>query len=276
MKRAEFDGTTLAYEEVGSGEPVVLIHGALIADTFHTVMPEPALKDFRLIRYHRQGHGESSKPDGLLPVAKQANDCVALLRSLDALPAHVVGHSGGGIIAIQIALEAPDAVRTLTLLEPALIDVPSGAALFATMGSVLQAYQAGDKAGAVDGFIRAVCGEGYRTALDAALPGAFEQAVADADTFFASEFPAMPSWSFMREDAAQITQPVLAVTGANSDAVSQAPIYNEIQARVLDWFPDARPFILPRAAHLLQVENPHDLAEALAAFLTSVQEKAAA
>ena len=100
MERANVDGITLEYEVQGSGEPVVFIHGALIADTFSPLTAEPILRDrFRLIRYSRRGHAGSSKDDGPLSIARGAADCLALMRSLDAEPAHVVGHSGGGVIA---------------------------------------------------------------------------------------------------------------------------------------------------------------------------------
>ena len=43
MKRAGVDGMTLEYEVSGSGEPVVFIHGVLIADTFRPLLTEPSL-----------------------------------------------------------------------------------------------------------------------------------------------------------------------------------------------------------------------------------------
>jgi pimeloyl-ACP methyl ester carboxylesterase len=266
MQQAVLDGVTLEYEVRGSGEPVVLIHGALIAPTFKAMMEDAALDGFRIIRYSRQGHAGSSPAEGLLPVDKQADDCVALLRSLDAVPAHVVGHSGGGIIAIAVARRAPEAVRTLSLLEPALIDVPTGAHLMEKFPSFFQAYQSGDKTGAVNGFLTAVCGDAYKDALDA-MPGSFEQAVADSDTFFAAEFPTFPMFSFTQEDAGRMTMPVLSVMGTRSDEVIGSTMYSEIHARVLDWFPNSRPFVLPGATHLLQFENPHDMAVGLASFL---------
>ena len=51
------------------------------------------------------------------------------------------------------------------------------------------------------------------------LPGAFAQAVADADTFFRIELPALEQWSFTQAEAGRITQPVLAVVGADSHAL---------------------------------------------------------
>ncbi|MEX0682230.1 MAG: alpha/beta fold hydrolase [Dehalococcoidia bacterium] len=269
MERADIDGGSLEYEMQGSGEPVVFIHGAHMGDTFQPLMKEPAVKDFRFIGYHRRGYAGSSRPEGALSVAEHAADCLSLMRKLDAVPAHVVGHSSGTIIGIQLALDSPDAVRSLTLLEPALLDVPSGGALIERLGASVPIYESGDRAGAVDAFLREVCGKDYRRIVDAQAPGAMEQAAADADSFFTGEFPAIAEWQFTKGDAARIKQPVLSVLGANTDAAIGLPTYSEIHARVLEWFPNAKPFVLPHAAHLLQVENPRDMAEGLASFLGS-------
>src|SRR5206468_1379005 len=99
---------------------VAFIHGPHMGDTYRPLMAEPALKDYRFIGYHRRGYAGSGRPDGPLSVSEHAADCLALLRKLDAAPGHVVGHSSGAVIGIQLALDAPDAVRSLTLLEPAL------------------------------------------------------------------------------------------------------------------------------------------------------------
>jgi len=269
MEQANIDGISLEYETRGSGDPVVFIHGAHMGDTYRPLMAEPALKDYRFIGYHRRGYAGSGRPDGPLSVSEHAADCLALLRNLDAAPGHVVGHSSGAVIGIQLALDAPDAVRSLTLLEPALLDVPSGGALIEALGAAVPMYESGDRAGAVDSFLREVCGKDYRRSVETRLPGAMEQAAADADAFFTGEFPAIAEWLFTKEDAARITQPVLSVLGANTDAAIGLPTYSEIHERVLEWFPNAKPFVLPGAAHLLQVENPHDMAEGLATFLAN-------
>jgi pimeloyl-ACP methyl ester carboxylesterase len=267
IKRANVDGIALEYEAEGSGDPVVFIHGGLF-ESFGPMAADPALDGFRLIRYCRRGYA-GSKGDAAVPIARQAADCLALIRFLDAAPAHVVAHSSGGVIALQLALDAPEAVRSLTLLEPALLSVPSGGRFFEKLAPAVGIYQAGDKAGAVDTFMRGVCGDQYRAAMEMALPGTIEQAIADSDSFFGGEFPAVGEWTFDQTDAARIRQPVLSVLGANSDTAVGLPVYEEINERVLEWFPNAKPFVLPRAAHLLHVENPHDMAEGLAAYLAS-------
>ncbi len=273
MERANIDGITLEYEVQGSGEPVVLIHGGFIAaESFAPLVAESVLRDrFRLVRYHRRGYAGSSHPDGPLPISGQAADCLALMQCLGIQQAHVVGHSYGGAIALQLALDAPEAVRSLSLLEPALLAVDSGPKFEEQWGPILQMYGAGDKAAAVDGFLQAICGREYRAELDRVLPGAFEQAVADADTAFGVEMPALQEWAFSREDAARIKQPILAVLGADSSAVE--PAIGEGHQLLLEWFPQAKPFVLSQATHMLQMQNPGDMAQGLAAFLEGVSMK---
>jgi pimeloyl-ACP methyl ester carboxylesterase len=179
------------------------------------------------------------------------------------------GHSDGGNIALQLALDAPQLVHTVALLEPALPVAPGGAErLLATrasaMAAVMERFRAGDKAAAVDGFMRIVAGPTYRAAFDRALPGVFDRGVADADTFFTQNLPAVQQWAFTREDASRITQPALAVIGEKSKDVS--PIWIERQNMLVTWLPMATPFVLADATHLLHVENPRRMAEALAGF----------
>jgi pimeloyl-ACP methyl ester carboxylesterase len=104
----------------------------------------------------------------------------------------------------------------------------------------------------------------YRAPFEQALPGAFDQGVADADTFFDQELPAIQLWQLAREDAGRITRPVLAVVGEKSLEVS--PIRNERQQRLLGWLPNVEGFVLPGTTHLLHVQNPRGMAEALASF----------
>ena len=62
-------------------------------------------------------------------------------------------------------------------------------------------------ADAIDTFLQGLCGPGYREVLEQTLPGAFDQHVADAESFFQVELPAMQRWSFTRDDARRIHQP---------------------------------------------------------------------
>jgi pimeloyl-ACP methyl ester carboxylesterase len=178
--------------------------------------------------------------------------------------AHVVGHSSSGNIALQLALDSPDLVHSIALLEPALFFVPSTPQLMESLSSTFPVYEAGDKAGAIDGCLRVALGAGYREVLDRMLPGAFAQAVTDADTFFQFELPALQEWRFTQEDASRIKQPILSVIGSESDKLWKGR--TEVHELVQAWWPQAEAFVLQGAGHALQIENPTGMAEGLAAF----------
>jgi pimeloyl-ACP methyl ester carboxylesterase len=269
MTLANIDGVELECDVRGSGEPVVLVHAGIFADWFKPLVDEPALVSrYRVVSYHRVGYAGSSRVAGPVSIAEQAAHLRGLMHHLGIERAHLVGHSSGGNIALQLALDAPHLVHSVVLMEPALPVTTRGQermlSMRAAMAPVFEAYRAGDKARAVDGFMRGVSGSGYRVVLDQVLPGAFEQAVLDADTFFGQELPSVQQWSLRREDAARITQPVLSVVGAKSQQLS--PIWTERHQMVLAWVPKAEGLVLPDATHLLHVEHPRAVAEALAAF----------
>jgi pimeloyl-ACP methyl ester carboxylesterase len=267
MNRATIDGVELEYSDCGTGEPVVLIHAGLCASWFEPLMQEPALAGHRRIRYHRVGYAGSSHVWGEVSIADQARHCAGLLDHLGIERAHLVGHSSSADMVLQLALDAPDAVASLTLMEPALMPVPSRAAWGEAVAvPAIERYRAGDRPGAVHLWMRGVAGSDYQEAFERMLPHAFSQAVADAPTFFEQELPAVQSWPFGAEDADRIHQPVLAVIGARSPEVS--PVWEERQALLLEWLPHAEPFVLDGATHMLHLQNPRDMAERIDAFVS--------
>jgi pimeloyl-ACP methyl ester carboxylesterase len=120
---------------------------------------------------------------------------------------------------------------------------------------------AGDKAGAAGIFFRGVFGPGYRATLDRGLPGAFDQALADADAFFTQEMPAIQQWPFTERDAHHIQQAALAVLGTASPAM-----FAERQKLLLNWLPNAEPLDLPGLTHLLHIQDPAAVAGGLTGF----------
>jgi pimeloyl-ACP methyl ester carboxylesterase len=265
MERAPIDGVELEYEVRGTGEPVVLMHAGVCADFFAPLLEQPALADrYSVVGYHRTGYAGSVRLPGWVSFAQQASHCRALMRHLGIERAHVVGHSSSASMALQLALDAPDVVHSLALLDPARPAAPSALdreMVRTIVEPALERHGTGDKAGAVDTWMRGVCGPNYRAVLEQALPGAFDQAVADADTFFGQELPAVLQWSFGPQEAARIAQPALAVLGENSH-----PVFRERRDLLLAWLPNVESFELPEATHLLQVQNPRGMAEGLAAF----------
>jgi pimeloyl-ACP methyl ester carboxylesterase len=259
----------IEYTVRGRGPAVVLVHAGLFAGWFKPLLEEKALtKSYRVVSFHRVGYAGSSRIAGAVSIARQAQHVATLMRHLGIERAHVVGHSSGANIALQLALDAPQRVQSLALLEPALPVSEGSERLLSTrqtvMAPILESYRGGDKSAAVDGFMRMVSGPAYRTVLDRALPGEFARGVADADTFFQQELPAIMQWRLAREDAARIKQPALAVMGERSKEVS--PIWEARHQQLLSWLPNAEGFVLPGATHLLQVQDPQGMAVALTRF----------
>ena len=247
MDKASLGDVELEYETRGSGEAVVLVHHGAGPGWFRPLLSEPALSCYRLIHYHRVGYAGSSRLTPPLTFPKEASTLQALMRFLGIERAHVVGHSASGCIALQMALDVPDVVHSLALLEPALLVVPSPP----EVPLALRLYAAGNKITAVDTFLRGTCGAHYRDPLESAIPTAIDQALADADTFFSHELPALRQWSFGPDEAKRVTQPVLAVVGERSDMRFQ-----QRQKLLLEWLPNVEPFLLARAGHLLHLQNP--------------------
>jgi pimeloyl-ACP methyl ester carboxylesterase len=115
MPTRRINGIDLYYETAGEGPPVLLIHGlgSSTRDWDHQI-PELA-GSYRVIALDVRGHGRSGKPPGPYSMRQFADDAVELLRELDAIPAHVIGLSMGGMIAFQMAVDAASAVRSLVI-----------------------------------------------------------------------------------------------------------------------------------------------------------------
>jgi pimeloyl-ACP methyl ester carboxylesterase len=264
LESARTDGAGLEYEVSGRGEPAVFIHGAFIADTFRPLLSEPSLADhYRLILYHRRGYAGSSRASEPVSVAQQAVDCRALLHHLGVERAHVVGHSYGGIVALQLALDAPGVVHSLALLEPGLMVGASAKGYRETLAQGAERYRGAGAEVVVDEFLQARW-PGYRATLDRVLPGAFAQAVADAETWFERELSGQLAWRFGEAEAWRISQPTLSVLGGESDAIWSR--FGETHRLLLEWLPHVEGFVLPGATHFMQIQDPRGMAEALAVF----------
>ena len=263
MEHAKVNGVELEYEVVGSGEAVLLIHGAHLADALQPLVAEPALERFQRIRYHRRGLGGSARPveAGPTSVAVQAADAVGLLDHLGVDRAHVAGHSLGGAIALELAAQHPDRVASLVMLEPAFLTTPAGEAFARAVAPLAGRYDAGDAEGAVHGFLGLVGDRNWRATIERTVPGGVEQAVKDAMTFFELELPG-PTWTFGPKQAAAIICPVLSVLGSNS-----SPLFVEGRQLLHACFPGCQDADIVGATHLLQMQAPGPVAAAIAAFL---------
>jgi pimeloyl-ACP methyl ester carboxylesterase len=265
MQPITVNGIELEYQIIGSGEPLLLIDPVLVG-VFEPFLTHDVLKDrFQLIRYHKRGWAGSTHTPPPVAIADHASDAAALLAGLGIERAHVAGHSSGGVVAMQLALDAPDAVHSLTLLEPSPLVLSSAPAFLEAAGPVFAAHEAGDDEDAVAMFLSAVSGLDWdecHALIDHHAPGAIAQAVQDADTLFGIELPSLTVWEPDVERMAKVTQPVLSVRGADTDV-----LWVEIAQQLRAWFPDVEDLVVPDAGHLLLLQRPELVADGVASFL---------
>lgn len=268
MEHTTVNGIDLAYEVEGAGAPLLFVHGAIWADFLRPLAEQPALSGFRRIRYHRRGLGDTGGPAGGFD--DHVADAVALLDRLEVDSAHLVGHSEGAMIAMDIAAAHPERVRSLALLEPlpAFDWIAGGdhANVLEILGPVMEAmasrYQAGDVIGAYDALFT-VQGLDWRAAAGAAGPDAVSQGIEDAPTWFEHEALALSEWTFRPEDAAAVSCPVLSWT-----ADPTAPLARATRAFLHELFPNCEDTDLPSGDHFSVTTNPAAVAEPIAAFVT--------
>jgi 3-oxoadipate enol-lactonase len=115
MPTVEANGQTLYYEVHGTGEPLLCVMG-LSADTVAWMLQLPAFSaSHRTVVFDNRDAGQSSIADGPYEIADMAADALALADALELDSFHLLGVSMGGAISQEIALSAPERVRTLTL-----------------------------------------------------------------------------------------------------------------------------------------------------------------
>ncbi len=265
MKHLEVDGVVIEYEVHGTGEPVLLIHLSVLADGLAVpLMARPELASrYQLVHYYRRGYMGSSLGSEPLTAGLEASDAAALLRCLGVKTAHIVGHSFGGTIALQLAADAPDLVHSLALLEPAM---PAGPEAQERMGALfrpmLEAYRAGDRRKAIQVFNDATFGPGWETIVEGVIPGATEQMVKAVDTFVQGELKPVQEWSFAPAQAAVIKQPVLSVIGVNT-----SPFMKAGRTQLHSLLPQTEDLDI-QSTHLLQMKEPAAVANGLAGFFS--------
>jgi 3-oxoadipate enol-lactonase len=115
MPTVEANGQSLYYEQHGEGEPLVCLMG-LAADVLAWTLQVPAFSArHHTILLDNRDSGRSSRADGAYEIADMARDTLALADALELDSFHLLGYSMGGAIAQEMACQAPERIRTLTL-----------------------------------------------------------------------------------------------------------------------------------------------------------------
>ena len=266
--RVPVTGGTLAASAEGSGDAVLVVQTALSVDELVPLMGQDLLRDrYRVITFDRRGYGSSTTTGGAASIDTDARDCLAVLSALDAAPAHVIGVSYSAAVALDLAGQAPAAVRSLTLVEPPPRHVPAAPEFLAANQQLLGLYQREGVTVALEAFMTMLVGSGWRPRQEALLPGSVARIERDAEAFFSRDIPALVSWAYGPEQAARATVPVLYVGGTDS-----GPWFRQTQAWVSALFPAAQSVTIEGAGHDVALTHPRALATAVARFLEAQED----
>ncbi|RPI89273.1 MAG: alpha/beta hydrolase [Chloroflexi bacterium] len=255
----------LYYETAGEGFPLVLSHAAFLDSRMFDALWEPLAQQFRVIRYDMRGYGRSSPIKG--PLCHRA-DLARLLMHLGVTRAHLVGCSNGGEISLDLALEQPELVASLTLVG----STPSG---FELQGEppryifeMLEAMQNGDVDRASELEIR-IRLDGEQREPGQVDPELRKKALemnripVMQNTFFLENAqtvdPLDPSAATRLE---QVNCPTLIVVGA-LDHPELLRAADEMVTRI----PDARKVVLEGSGHVPGYEQPDSFLRRLSEFL---------
>src|SRR3954466_15478460 len=111
---ADVNGLHMYYETYGDGTPLVLLHGGMLSIDLNFAGLIPTLaKKHRVIGVEMQGHGRTADIDRPITPAALASDIIGLLDHLGIDRAHVLGHSMGGAVTMELAVSYPDRVLSV-------------------------------------------------------------------------------------------------------------------------------------------------------------------
>ena len=117
MSYADVNGLSLYYDEHGSGDPLVLLHGGIGASEMFAAILDELAAGRRVIAVDLQGHGHTADIDRPLRPELMADDIAALIGHLGLDRADVMGYSLGGLVALRTAIQHPARVRRLVLVS---------------------------------------------------------------------------------------------------------------------------------------------------------------
>lgn len=268
IKSVEVNGYPMAYQESGTGTPLVLVHGSMNDYRCWNFQTQVFSAHYRVIavslRHYFPEPWDGQGDD--FSILQHADDVAEFTRVLDLGPVHLLGHSRGGAVALNVAARHPGVIRTLILedasgLEALLPDTPESRAM-AVEGQKLHERLAADLAtGDRETALRA-----YVDALT--RPGRWDELTPERKSSFfdnvATAIQAEVRPSLSGEAIAKFQFPILMLTGETSPGR-----YSQMFRAMQDCLPGVGgPTVIPNAAHGMNRDNPQAFNAAVLGFLS--------
>jgi pimeloyl-ACP methyl ester carboxylesterase len=273
MPISSINGIQLYWELSGDGEPAVLVHGSW-GDHHNWDLVTPGLsKSLNVATYDRRGHSRSERPPGQGSIHEDVADLAALIEHLFGGPAHVIGNSFGAAVALNLAIERPELIRSLVAHEPPLFALLEGetqvqgalAAVQERIAAVVPLLHSGDFAGAARRFVETI----------AFGPGAWDQLPQATRDIFTSNAPTWldelqePGWMMLDlKRLGAFSAPALLSNGGESP-----PFFPLVVQRISAALPHARKHVFPTAGHVPHLSHPGEYVPVVREFIQSVRRR---
>jgi pimeloyl-ACP methyl ester carboxylesterase len=218
----ELNGQRVEYLEQGSGETVVLLHSTGASSGQWRRLAAELGDRFRVIAPDLCGYGGSGpwQGEGEISLAAEAARVAALIEHLGS-PVHLVGHSFGGAVALRLAQDRPELLKSLVAIEPVAfhllragdaIDAQAFDEISRVAAGVASALASGDFQGGFGRFVDYWSGEGAWAVVPADKRGAMAQRLGKV---------ALDFWSALNDparlgDLADLDVPTLVIRGGAS------------------------------------------------------------
>jgi pimeloyl-ACP methyl ester carboxylesterase/ribosomal protein S18 acetylase RimI-like enzyme len=273
MFRIEVGQAEISCAEVGSGQPVVLLHSSASSGSQWRKLTDRLAGCFHVMAPDLHGHGESGPwpGPGPLTLADEAAVITALADRAGE-PIHLIGHSYGAAVALRFAQAHPERLRSLVLIEPVAFHLlreagPACGALLAKIEGVAEAVARAAKGqGVTSGMARFVDfwnGDGTWSGTPAERCAAIEQrAGAVAANFGAALGETMPLFA-----CRSITVPTLVVCGTETPTPAR-----HIAEMLIRALPQAQVLRVADAGHMLPLTHPEIVNSAIVAHLDKATE----
>jgi pimeloyl-ACP methyl ester carboxylesterase len=267
MPTVDVNGTTIHYSSAGSGPPLLLIHGTGGDGTAFDAVAADLARTYRLIAYDRRAYsrskGKPHPPRNYL--AAHGSDAAALLNAIGAAPAHVLGWSAGGLVALALAVARPELVKSLLLYEPPYLAKSNASIGFAFNFAQIMALRAlGLRRAAATKFFQTVfVRRDGRNDFDE-LPATLRQTMLVSAPALLAELDGGTGEEFEANALRRLHPPVALLTGAQS-----APLFATAAERLTKAMPIAGRASAENAGHIMQVTDPKGFVQIVRDLLRS-------
>lgn len=244
-------------EVAGAGEVVVFVHGFSLDARMWDAQFEVFAQHFRVVRYDARGFGRSSLPN---EPYRHVDDLCAMLDHLGLARASIVGLSMGGGIALDFALEYPQRVQALVVVDGAVAGHTWSSTWEDTIKPVWDHARAGDVNGARAAWLAHPL---FAPVLESEAAANFQQIVMDYSGWhWVNKNPITPVKPPALERLEAITAPTLVVLGER-DLLD----FHAIADRIVQHVPDAKQHVMAGAGHIPNMEAPEAFNALVLGFL---------